>query len=95
MSDEECQYENKTTVKREWERIASPEIDYLEKHWTMSSVDTEISVLSLIKDCKEKTNQVVSIEQMVKSLKTLGYVIKNNIIKNIEPRPASQKGLSF
>ncbi len=33
LSDKECQYEDGHTVRKEWEKLASPEILYLENHW--------------------------------------------------------------
>lgn len=83
LPDEDCQYEEKAIVKQEWEGIASPEIAYLEKTWELSDSETDYSVMKVVNDFQEKYNQIVSIQQMIKSLKGLGYVIKNNIIKNI------------
>ena len=46
--------------------------------------------MGIVKECYDKTSHKVNIFQMVKSLKGLGYVIKNNTIKNIEPIPLDQ-----
>jgi len=90
LPDDECNYEDKETVKKEWEGIASPEIEYLENNWQLSDIESEYSVMKVIKDFQEKYQQVISIEQMLKSLRGQGYVIKNNIIKNIELRPVKK-----
>lgn len=92
IPDSECKYEDKQTVKKEWERIASPEIGYLEEFWELSDHENEVGVMHLIKDFQSKYNETVSIEQMIKSLKAQGYVVKFNIIKNIQAKPQKQKG---
>ena len=43
--------------------------------------------MEVVNDCRDKTKTNVSIQQMLKSLKGLGYVIKYNIIKNMEIKP--------
>lgn len=87
LPDEECQYEPKSTVQYEWEDISSPEIGYLEKWWQFSDLESDYSVMKLIKDYQTKYQQVISHEQMLKTLKNQGYVVKFNIIKNIEAKP--------
>lgn len=85
--DDECRYEDAETIKKEWENISSPEIEYLEKYYTMSDNETFISVKKIIDLFKQKTQQSISVQQMAKSLTGLGYEIKNNIIKNITDLP--------
>jgi ABC-type dipeptide/oligopeptide/nickel transport system ATPase subunit len=87
LSDEECEYENKLTVKREWEGISSPEIEYLEKFYEHSDEEKDTSVYKLVKDFQEKYQQTMSMEQMKKSLKGLGYDIKGNIVKDLQLKP--------
>lgn len=83
LPNSECQYEDKQTLSKEWERIASPEIIYLEKYWQLSDEENDTSVMKIVNDCRDKTHINVSIEQMLKSLRRLGYVVRNNIIKNM------------
>jgi len=87
FSDEECQYEDKETVKTEWEETASPEIAFLNKYYQLSNVTNEISVMKIVKNFQEKYQQRISIEQMAKTLKTMGYAVRSNIISNIEDIP--------
>lgn len=87
FSDDECEYESKATVQEEWEETASPELSYLNKFWQLSDSKTEKSVMRIVKDFQQKYQQRISIEQMAKSLKGLGYAVKNNIIANIEEKP--------
>jgi phage/plasmid-associated DNA primase len=87
IPDEDCKYEPKDTVQTEWEEIASPEVGYLNKYWQFSDEESERSVMFLIKDFQEKYQQKISIDQMIKTLKNEGYVVKFNIIKNIEFKP--------
>lgn len=93
FSDDECMYEDSETVKREWENISSPEIEYLEKYWTMSDIESNYSIKRVVEEFKRKYKQTVSVQQMAKSLKGLGYEIKNNIIKNITELPPQKEGI--
>ena len=87
LSDEECEYESKDTVQEQWEETASPEISYLNKYWQLSDSVNEKSVMRIVKDFQEKYQQRISIEQMAKTLKGMGYAVRNNIITNIEEKP--------
>jgi len=91
FSDKECQYENRETVQKEWESIASPEIEYLNRNWQSSENETKKSVMSIVKECYDKTGENISITQMIKSLKGLGYAVKNNMIFYIESMPIDKK----
>ena len=96
LTDEECKYEDPATVREEWEKLASPEIEYLEENYTVSSDTVEVSVISILREFKQKIGVVMEIDQMTESLKKLGYVIKYNIIKNIEKLPEKQvSGILF
>ncbi len=87
IPDKDCKYESKETIRHEWEEIASPEVGYLEKFYQFSDEESEISVMRLVKHFKEVYQQNIKFDQMVKTLKSLGYVVKFNIIKNIEIIP--------
>ena len=84
LSDEECEYEDPITLKKEWEGISSPELEYLEKHYEPSIDESRKALMTIIKDCVLLTGHNVSIDQMKKSMKSLGYVVKNNVVLNIE-----------
>ena len=86
LSDEECQYEDKETVQKEWENIASPEIKYLQDNYEPADTLADFSVMELVRDCEAKLNQHITIEQMTKSLKSQGYVIRYNIVKNLREK---------
>jgi len=87
LTDEECKYEDGKTVREEWEKLASPEIEYLENNYTISSDNYEVSVIRLLRDFEEKTGIVIEFDQMADALKKLGYVVKYSIIKNIKIKP--------
>ena len=87
IPDEKCQYENSTTVRSEWEKLASPEIGYLEENYTITSENVEVSVYNIVQLFNEKNDTVISIDRMGKALKKLGYINKFNIIKNIKIKP--------
>ena len=80
-------YEDKDTVQEEWEETASPEIAFLNKFYQLSDTSNEISVMKIVKNYQEKYQQRISIDQMAKTLKTMGYAVRNNIISNIEEAP--------
>ena len=87
FDDSECLYEDKDTVQEEWEETASPEIAFLNKFYQLSDTSNDISVMKIVKNFQEKYQQRISIDQMAKTLKTLGYAVRNNIISNIEEAP--------
>jgi hypothetical protein len=87
FDDSECLYEDKDTVQEEWEETASPEIAFLNKFYQLSDTSNDISVMKIVKNFQERYQQRISIDQMAKTLKTLGYAVRNNIISNIEEAP--------
>lgn len=91
FSDEECQYEDKDTVRKEWENISSPEIEYLKNHWQPTTIDTKKPVMNIVHECYEKTGFKVPITRMIKSIKGVGYAVKYNMVFNIEPRLLDKK----
>jgi len=86
LKDDECKYEDKDTVKDEWEGIASPEVKYLEENYEPSDTPVDSSVIEIVRDCQAKLQLHVTLEQMIKSLKSQGYVIKYNIVKNLKKK---------
>ena len=84
IPDEECAYEDSKTLREEWEQLASPEIEYLEKHWEVIEEDTTIPLIKIKYDYKKSTGNEIEIDLLEKTLHNLGYVIKNNVIKNIK-----------
>jgi len=84
LKDSECEYEDKDIVKAEWEGESSPEIAWLEKTYQTSDEESRKSLMTLIKDCSLISGHTVKIPNMIKSLRSLGYTVKNNIILNIE-----------
>ena len=87
FDDAECEYEDKDTVRKEWEETASPEVAYINEHWQLSDYTNEMSVGKLVKDYQSLYQQNISISQMAKTLKILGFSVRNNIISNIEKAP--------
>lgn len=99
LDEKECQYESPETIKLEWEKLASPETDYIEKYYILSDNAEDTSVGKLVKHFKEVTGKSISIKQMVAELEVQGYIIKYNIIKNLyarilEPIKKSNKSVS-
>lgn len=99
LNEKDCQYESPETIKLEWEKLASPETEYIEKYYVLSDNAEDTSVGKLVKHFKEVTGKSISIKQMVAELEVQGYIIKYNIIKNLyakvlEPIKKSNKSVS-
>jgi len=91
IPDEQCLYEDSITVKSEWEKLASPEVEFLQKHYSMSlDYSEDVSVMRILSNFKKITGKPISLKQICDSLKELGYVTKYNIVKNIEPKIVQQ-----
>ncbi len=89
--DDLCKYEDRNTVRNEWENIASPEISYLEKYYEINENMVEVSVSRVVKHYQEIYQKKMSFDVMIKSLKSLGYSVRNNIIQNIKDIPQQPK----
>ena len=67
----------------EWERITSPEIEFVTNNYAITEGDGEIiSVMEMLYRFKKKTGIFMEFESMKKSLKEMGFIIKDNVIKN-------------
>ena len=66
--------------------LPDPEVSYLVANYDNTAYENRITVMELIKDCLLFSGHKVDIEKMKKSLKSLGYVIKDNTITNIKKR---------
>ena len=84
IPDKDCKYEDAKSLKSEWEGVASPELEYLDKHYRASVDETKKPLMTIIKHCREVTGINVTLTQMTKTMKSLGYVIKNNVVMNLE-----------
>jgi hypothetical protein len=85
IPDTECDYEISKTLKEEWEGLASPEIEYMEKYWQFGETMNEVSVMKLRKDFEEKYQTSMTHTQFTDSLKDQGYYIQKNMVANIIP----------
>ena len=86
LPDDECAYEDSNTVRNEWEDLASPEIGYLENNWELTEDNTSIHVMKIIQHYHKKTENTINIEQIIKLLRNYGFIVKDNIIKNIRKK---------
>ena len=88
LHEDDCKYEDGKTVREEWENLASPEIEYLQNNWEIKGdiTDSFISIVKIIQDFKKKTGKIIDIEQMKKAMKSLGFVVKDNVIRNISEK---------
>ena len=85
IPDSDCEYEVAKTIKNEWEGLASPEIEYMDKYWQFGDSMNEISVMKLRKDFEEKYNTSMPHPQFLEALKEQGYYINKNMVSNIVP----------
>lgn len=85
IPDSECEYEVSKTIKKEWEGLASPEIEYMDKYWQFGDSMNEISVMKLRKDFEEKYDTSMPHLQFLEALKEQGYYINKNMVSNIIP----------
>lgn len=88
----ECEYESPNTVKKEWEGLASPEIEYMETYWEIVEHGNEVSVMTLRKDFEEKYNTSMTHQQFSEALKDQGYYISKNMVANIIPKAQDNNG---
>jgi ABC-type dipeptide/oligopeptide/nickel transport system ATPase subunit len=88
LPDAECKYEDSITVRNEWETLASPELEYLNTCWDISTEteETSVSVMSLKKNFEEKYQIPISLKQFAKALEEQGFIIKFNAVKNIKEK---------
>ncbi len=91
LKDEECQYEDSKTVRKEWESLANPEAEYIEKHYQIGDTETDYSIMTLIKQFKKDTGKYTDIKLMTQSLVEQGFVIKWNLVKNLLPIDQKQE----
>ena len=95
LSDSECEYENGVIVRKEWEQIASPEIEFLEKYYRATTTESKITVRQIISNCYRITKQKIDVPTMLGSLKALGYSQWSNTIMNIEDAAKDSKNQSL
>ena len=91
IPDTECNYEVSKTIKSEWEGLASPEIEYMEKYWQFGETMNEVSVMKLRQDFEEKYQTSMTHPQFTDSLKDQGYYITKNMVANIIPVTQKEK----
>lgn len=86
IPDEDCQYENSETVKKEWEELSSPEIGYLQDYWELTEANSEIHLMRIIHHYNKKMSKNIEIDQMTKALHNQGFVVSKNIVQNIKEK---------
>lgn len=87
LPDEQCKYEDPSTLRKEWEELASPEVKYLNNNWDFDDDPSyKLSVKGVVNDFKEKTGKILSVKQMSKALDEQGWIVKFNVIQNIKEK---------
>lgn len=87
LSAKECEYEDPQTVKKEWESLSNPEVEYLDKFWKLKTdtTDSSISVIQIKRDFESKFLIERTLKQFKEVLKEQGFIEQRNVIVNIEP----------
>jgi hypothetical protein len=87
LTDEECEYESSLDVRKGWERLASPEIGFIEDNFEIIETDEEsnVSVMKIIKQFESEIKQHIDLKTMSQALLAQGFIIKFNVVKNIKP----------
>ena len=83
LDDKECEYENSLTVRQEWEKLASPEIDFIFDNFQITEDETSTSVMKIVTLFQDKYQIHIDLPLMKKALEDQGYIIKFNVVKNI------------
>ena len=86
-------YEDRETVRREWEGLSSPEIEFIEKNYELvedSTFTEEIGVIRIKRHFEEVMQQAIDIDVIESTLKQLGFGVRNMIIKNIKKKDGSK-----
>jgi hypothetical protein len=82
---EACSYEDGSTVRKEWESLASPELEYMEKNWQFGSASDTTPIMRLRNDYQEKYQTAIPVKQFIKSLEDQGFYIFKNQVHDIVP----------
>ncbi len=94
LDDKDCKYEDSKTVREEWEELASPEIEWLEKNYEITEDPQETpSVIKIMKRFEKETSKVFTLKQMKKALEAQGFTIKNNIMYNMGSKKPSEEDI--
>lgn len=84
MPEEECQYEDRNTVEKEWEGLASPELEYMNKYWKYSEGASSVPVMKLKKDFESKYQiSIPSVRTFIRTLEDEGYYFYKNALENM------------
>lgn len=93
LPDDECNYENSKTVRKEWEELASPEIGYLQNYCELTDNSSSTPIMKIIHEYTKKTGNSIHIDQMIKSLHDQGFIVKQNTVLNIKVKVNNQTKL--
>lgn len=83
IPDEACEYELPEEIQKNWEEIASPEVSYINQHYIPSNgSEAIINVVEIMKDIEKNKKIKIELKQLTKTLDSLGFIIRNNVITN-------------
>jgi len=89
LHEDECKYENSIIVRKEWESLASPEIEYLENNWEMVG-NNSIHIMRIIQNYQKKTGNSISIDQITNTLRNFGFIVKQNMVYDIQEKTENE-----
>jgi len=82
LTDKECEYEDSATIKAEWEAISTPEREYLMANWKPTTFESKMLLIDLV----NQSGLNIDMDRMGLTMKSLGYNVVNNLIKNIQAK---------
>ena len=86
LPDEDCVYEESNTVRKEWDGLATPELEYMEKFWKYGDAVEPIPIMRIKKDFEEKYQVAIpSVKLFIDSLTEMGYYVFKNAVHDIIP----------
>jgi hypothetical protein len=92
LKDEDCHYEDSLTVRQDWEKLASPEITFIESRYAVEDTNDKIPLKLILKEFKEVyPDQILEIKDLEKALQSLGYPARNLMAWNIIRKKIQQE----
>lgn len=81
----DCAYEDADTVRKEWEKLSSPELEYMENNWQFGNAAEPTPIMRLKNDFENKYKITIPVKQFIESLEDQGYYIYKNQVHDLIP----------
>jgi len=85
LKDSECVYEDTESLKKKWESIADPEINYIKTNYELELGGNEyIPLLKIKQDYENSTGNEIDLDILEDSIKKIGFPLKSKMVFNIK-----------